>query len=134
MPPGSVGTGGAPTRSGPRSSRSAPLSRTRPPGRTGSGGGGGRRREGGGGGAGGGGGGGGGGPPVRRIVAFARSQGIPVKVLDRRALGHLAGTTAHQGIVAQVAEVRYVGLEDLLGVARQRRGGPLLPPPRGGPE
>ncbi|MDZ4339897.1 MAG: 23S rRNA (guanosine(2251)-2'-O)-methyltransferase RlmB [candidate division NC10 bacterium] len=73
----------------------------------------------------------GGGPPVRRIVAFARSQGIPVKVLDRRALAHLAGTTAHQGVVAQVAEVRYVELEDLLGIARQRREAPFLLIPDG---
>lgn len=65
-------------------------------------------------------------PRLRRIVAFARAQGIPVKLLDRKALTSLAGTADHQGIVAQVAEVRYVEVEELLEESQGRREPPFL--------
>ncbi len=65
-------------------------------------------------------------PAVRGIINLARQQGIPVKAVDRRALANLAGTTAHQGIVAQVAEVRYVEVEDLLAEAQRRKEPPFF--------
>ncbi|MFQ5882963.1 MAG: 23S rRNA (guanosine(2251)-2'-O)-methyltransferase RlmB [Candidatus Methylomirabilales bacterium] len=65
-------------------------------------------------------------PQVRRILAFAREQGIPVKLLHRRALATLAGTMDHQGIVAQVAEVHYVEVAELLTEAQVRGEPPFL--------
>ncbi len=68
----------------------------------------------------------GGSPQLRRIVAFARERGIPVKLRDRKTLTSLAGTADHQGIVAQVAEVRYVEVEELLEKSRGQREAPFL--------
>lgn len=68
----------------------------------------------------------GGSPQLRRLVAFAREQGIPVKLLDRKALTRLAGTADHQGVLAQVAEVRYVDIEELLEGSQQQGEPPFL--------
>ena len=48
------------------------------------------------------------------IAALARAAGVPVRTEPREALSRLAGTTAHQGVVAVVGERAFLGLEDLL--------------------
>jgi 23S rRNA (guanosine2251-2'-O)-methyltransferase len=48
------------------------------------------------------------------IAALARAAGVPVRTEPREALSRLAGTTAHQGVVAVVGERAFLGLDDLL--------------------
>jgi 23S rRNA (guanosine2251-2'-O)-methyltransferase len=48
------------------------------------------------------------------IVALARAAGVAVRTEPREALTRLTGTTAHQGVVAVVAERPLLGIEDLL--------------------
>ncbi len=48
------------------------------------------------------------------IVALARATGVAVRTEPREALTRLAGTTAHQGVVAVVQERAFLDLEDLL--------------------
>jgi 23S rRNA (guanosine2251-2'-O)-methyltransferase len=48
------------------------------------------------------------------IAALARAAGVPVRTEPREALSRLAGTTAHQGVVAVVGERAFLGIEDLL--------------------
>lgn len=63
---------------------------------------------------------------AREILGLARQAGVPVKTLDRRALGALVPGETHQGVVAAVAAVRYRDLADLLEGARRSRQTPLL--------
>ena len=55
-----------------------------------------------------------GGPRVQEIIDLARRASIPVRFEPRAALDRLAGTSAHQGVVAVGAAQRYA---DLDGVA-----------------
>ena len=48
------------------------------------------------------------------IVSLARAAGVPVRMEPREALTRLAGTTAHQGVLAVVREREFLGAEDLL--------------------
>lgn len=58
------------------------------------------------------------------IQALAGEHGVPVKVIPRDDLEHMAGTDAPQGVVARVAPYRYFELEDVLAAAKGRK--PLL--------
>jgi 23S rRNA (guanosine2251-2'-O)-methyltransferase len=55
-----------------------------------------------------------GGPRVQEIIDLARRASVPVRFEPRAALDRLAGTSAHQGVVAMGAAQRYA---DLDGVA-----------------
>ena len=55
-----------------------------------------------------------GGPRLQEIIDLARRASIPVRFEPRAALDRLAGTSAHQGVVAEGAAQRYA---DLDGVA-----------------
>jgi len=48
------------------------------------------------------------------IVTLARSVGVPVRTEPKEALSRLAGTTAHQGVVAIVGERAFLDVDDLL--------------------
>jgi 23S rRNA (guanosine2251-2'-O)-methyltransferase len=52
-----------------------------------------------------------GGPRVQEIIDLARRASIPVRFEPRAALDRLAGTSAHQGVVAMGAAQRYAGLD-----------------------
>jgi len=52
-----------------------------------------------------------GGPRVQEIIDLARHASIPVRFEPRAALDRLAGTSAHQGVVAMGAAQRYADLD-----------------------
>jgi 23S rRNA (guanosine2251-2'-O)-methyltransferase len=54
-----------------------------------------------------------GGPRLQEIIDLARRASIPVRFEPRGALDRLAGTQAHQGVVAMGAAKKYAGLEDV---------------------
>lgn len=54
-----------------------------------------------------------GGPRLQEIIDLARKSGIPVRFEPRAALEKLAGTSAHQGIVALGAARKYAGLDSV---------------------
>jgi len=56
-----------------------------------------------------------GGPRVQEIVDMARRAGTPVRFEPRNALDRLAGTAAHQGVVALGAARKYAGLDSVAG-------------------
>lgn len=64
--------------------------------------------------------------PLAEIVRAARSRGIAIQRLDRRALDRIAKTEKHQGIIAEVGEFAYASLEQVLEAARQRQEPPLI--------
>lgn len=51
---------------------------------------------------------------LAEVMALARAAGVAVRTEPREALTRLAGTTAHQGVVAVVGERAFLGVEDLL--------------------
>jgi 23S rRNA (guanosine2251-2'-O)-methyltransferase len=54
-----------------------------------------------------------GGPRLQEIIGMARRAGTPVRFEQRSALDRIAGTTAHQGVVALGAARKYAGLDDV---------------------
>jgi len=51
---------------------------------------------------------------LAEIATLARGAGVAVRTEPREALSRLAGTTAHQGVVAVVQERAFLAVEDLL--------------------
>src|SRR5215469_12495551 len=52
-----------------------------------------------------------GGPRLQEIIDLARRQSVPVRFEPRASLDRLAGTPAHQGVVALGAAKKYTELE-----------------------
>jgi len=59
-----------------------------------------------------------GGPRVQEIVNLARVAHVPVRFEERGALGRLAGTEAHQGVVAMGAASKYSEFDEVAADAR----------------
>jgi 23S rRNA (guanosine2251-2'-O)-methyltransferase len=54
-----------------------------------------------------------GGPRLQQIVELARRASVPVRFEERAGLDRVAGSPAHQGVVAMGASKRYAELEDV---------------------
>jgi 23S rRNA (guanosine2251-2'-O)-methyltransferase len=54
-----------------------------------------------------------GGPRVQAVIDLARESGVPVRFEPRASLDRLAGTPAHQGLIALGAAKEYAELEDI---------------------
>jgi 23S rRNA (guanosine2251-2'-O)-methyltransferase len=59
-----------------------------------------------------------GGPRLQQLIDLARRASVPVRFDARAGLDHLAGTPAHQGVVALGAAQRYAAFEDVAGPAQ----------------
>ncbi len=57
---------------------------------------------------------------VAEVLATAAERGVPVKRVPKRILDDLAQNANHQNMVLRVGGYRYVDLEDVLAVAKQR--------------
>jgi 23S rRNA (guanosine2251-2'-O)-methyltransferase len=60
------------------------------------------------------------------VFSRARESGIRIQKLPRERLATLSEGGVHQGLVAQVREYEYAGIEDLLELAREANQPPLL--------
>ena len=58
------------------------------------------------------------GPRLQQIIEMARRASVSVRFEDRGGLDRLAGTPAHQGVVALGASQRYVELDDVAPAAQ----------------
>lgn len=56
-----------------------------------------------------------GGPRVQEIIELSRESSVPVRFEARPALDRIAGSSAHQGVVALGAAKKYVELADIAG-------------------
>ncbi len=61
-----------------------------------------------------------------RLAAMAKDAGAVVVRIDRRKLGDMSPTGAHQGIIAAVAAHEYSSVEDILAYAAERNEAPLI--------
>ncbi len=59
-----------------------------------------------------------GGPRLQQIVELARRASVPVRFEERAGLDRVAGSPAHQGVVAVGASNRYAELEDVAPAAQ----------------
>jgi 23S rRNA (guanosine2251-2'-O)-methyltransferase len=55
---------------------------------------------------------------LKRVIDDCRKVGIPVKFLPRTELDEMAGTGAHQGVVAVTSSKQYSDLDDVVGAKR----------------
>jgi 23S rRNA (guanosine2251-2'-O)-methyltransferase len=60
------------------------------------------------------------GGPLAEVVALARRAGVKVSYRTREQLTAMAGSPQHQGVVARVASVAYVDLDDILEIPAAR--------------
>lgn len=63
---------------------------------------------------------------IQRILDFAGKNNIPVSRVARAKLDSISQTGAHQGIIAYIAAVSYVTVEDILQRAKQKNEDPLI--------
>lgn len=63
---------------------------------------------------------------VREIVGLARAKGLVVQEVEAGKLDTITGKAKHQGVLAMVAPVDYVELEDVLGKAQEKNEPPFL--------
>lgn len=63
---------------------------------------------------------------LMELSKSARERGAKVREAPRAKLDRMAGTERHQGVVAVVADYRYVSLEEILGAAERAKEPPLL--------
>jgi len=63
---------------------------------------------------------------IPEIEALAHAQGVPVQYVERSKIEAIAAGTRHQGVLAYVAPVAYVELEDILQAAAAKGEPPFL--------
>lgn len=63
---------------------------------------------------------------ITEIAALAKERGIVVQYVERAKIEALAGGHRHQGVLAYVAPVPYVELDDILKVAEEKGEAPFL--------
>ena len=63
---------------------------------------------------------------LRHIASVARENGTPVSETDKRKLDYMSRTKAHQGVVAQVAPIKYSTINEILEIADKRNETPLI--------
>lgn len=55
---------------------------------------------------------------IRQIIDLATKRGVLIQEVDRQVLDRLSEIPNHQGVLAQLAEVEYVSLDELLAKVR----------------
>ena len=63
---------------------------------------------------------------AKLIVSEAAARGIPVIETERSGLDRLSGGSLHQGVVAVAAAKEYVGIDDILRIAKKRNEVPFV--------
>lgn len=63
---------------------------------------------------------------IREIFALAKEQGIVIQEVERTVLDKLSEGANHQGILAQVADISYLELDELLAKPRDPNWEPFL--------
>ena len=63
---------------------------------------------------------------LKKILAKAKDQRIPVEYTDRAGLDRIAAGGVHQGVIATVSDYEYRTVEDLLQIAKDRGEAPFL--------
>ena len=65
-------------------------------------------------------------PALRRIASITREAGAAVAEVDRRKLDSMSITHSHQGVIAMAACAKYVTIDEILEIAREKDEEPLI--------
>ncbi|WP_297964046.1 23S rRNA (guanosine(2251)-2'-O)-methyltransferase RlmB [uncultured Anaerovibrio sp.] len=63
---------------------------------------------------------------IKEIIALAKEKGVNIMYMERSKIDSMARGIRHQGVLAQVAPVQYVELEDILNIAREKKEPPFI--------
>ncbi len=63
---------------------------------------------------------------IPKILADAKSAGLPIKEVDRKKLDYLCGHGNHQGIIAMGAVKEYSSVDDIFNLAEERGEPPFI--------
>ncbi|HHY15914.1 MAG TPA: 23S rRNA (guanosine(2251)-2'-O)-methyltransferase RlmB [Firmicutes bacterium] len=63
---------------------------------------------------------------IRQILTLAEKRGVLIQEVDRRVLDRLSEIDNHQGVLAQLAQVEYLSLDELLARDKTEGWAPLL--------
>jgi len=63
---------------------------------------------------------------IKRIIGMATERGIVVQQTDRRRLDEMSQTKNHQGIIGFVSAHKYVEIEDILQIAKDKNEEPFI--------
>ena len=63
---------------------------------------------------------------IKEIIAVAKEKHINIQFVEKSKLDNMVRGIRHQGVVAQVAPVAYVELEDILQIARDKNEPPFI--------
>ncbi|WP_051533532.1 23S rRNA (guanosine(2251)-2'-O)-methyltransferase RlmB [Anaerovibrio sp. RM50] len=63
---------------------------------------------------------------IKEILAVAKEKGVNIMYMERSKIDSMARGIRHQGVLAQVAPVQYVELEDILQIARDKNEPPFI--------
>ncbi|MCR5482336.1 MAG: 23S rRNA (guanosine(2251)-2'-O)-methyltransferase RlmB [Clostridia bacterium] len=63
---------------------------------------------------------------IKKIEGMARDLRIPIHYAEKTALDRIAGSGAHQGVVAYTSEFEYCEVEDILELANERGEKPFI--------
>lgn len=63
---------------------------------------------------------------IREILALAKERNVIVQEVDRSVLDKISENSNHQGVIAQIAEIRYWELGELLAKSRSENWAPFL--------
>ncbi len=66
------------------------------------------------------------GPAIRQLRQLAKQRSVPVVELDKTRFAEIGGNAHAQGVVAITSSIRYVEIEDLLHLARDRGEPPFI--------
>ena len=61
-----------------------------------------------------------------KILSFARQKNIPIKQCDKKYLDKISNGNVHQGIAAVASLIRYVQIDDILELAKQKNQKPFI--------
>ncbi|GHU48923.1 23S rRNA (guanosine(2251)-2'-O)-methyltransferase RlmB [Clostridia bacterium] len=63
---------------------------------------------------------------IGKLISEARKRNIEIRYEDKQALDRIAGSSAHQGVVAFVSDYQYFEIEDMLKEAADKNEPPLI--------
>ncbi len=63
---------------------------------------------------------------IIKIIAMAKSLGVPIVEADKLKLQHISGTRNHQGVIAFCTTYRYYTIDDMITSAAQQKTPPFL--------
>ena len=63
---------------------------------------------------------------IKKIIGMAKEKNIVLQYVDKNKLDEISTSHAHQGVIAQVSEYKYYGLDELIESAKEKSESPFF--------